>query len=68
MPDPVEIKPGWKTTEFWLTAVAEIVGLLLVSGAVSEVGDGPWPKIIGGAIAILGALGYTVQRRILKGR
>ncbi len=61
-----EVRRGYLTTEFWLTALAEVVGLLLASGLVSAVGDGPWPKIIGGAIAILGALGYAVQRRKLK--
>jgi len=65
-PEPLPIKPGYKTTEFWLTAIAEIVGLLLASGAVSAVGEGTVPRIIGGVVAVLAALGYTVSRSKAK--
>ncbi|MAH48734.1 hypothetical protein CMI37_23105 [Candidatus Pacearchaeota archaeon] len=66
MPTDPAVKPGYKTTEFWLISIAEIVGLLLASGAITEVGEGPIPRIIGGVIAILGALGYAVNRNKLK--
>ena len=60
------VKPGYRTTEFWLTLLAELVGFLLASGAVAAEGEGIWPKIIGGGIALLAALGYTVNRNKLK--
>jgi len=57
-------KPGWKTTEFWLSTVATVVGLALASGAVPETGT---PATIAGAVvAILAALGYTVTRGGVK--
>ncbi len=65
MPEPTEeLKPGYKTTEFWLTAIAELVGLLLASGVL--VAGSMIAKIVGGAIAVLAALGYTVARSKLK--
>ena len=68
MPTTEETKPGYKTSEFWLITASEVVGLLLASGVVSDVGDGPIPRIIGGAIAILAALGYAVNRSKLKSK
>ncbi len=67
MPEP--LKPGWKTSEFWLMLIAELVGFLLASGvvAVGE-GTGTAGKIVGGAIALLAALGYGVNRSRLKDR
>ena len=61
-----EIKPGYKTTEFWLTAIAEIMGLLLAGGILSAEGDSAVARIVGGIIAVLAALGYAVVRRTLK--
>ena len=31
-----EVKPGYKTTEFWTMVVLGIVGMLLASGAIGE--------------------------------
>lgn len=33
MPDPT-VKPGWKTTEFWLTLAGQTVAILVVVGVV----------------------------------
>ncbi len=61
-----ELRPGYRTTEFWLTAIAEIVGLLLAGGILSTEGDGAIARILGTIIVVLAALGYTVTRASLK--
>lgn len=58
------VKPGYKTTEFWLSAVATIVGLVLASGIVPS--NGPWVQVTGLITGVLGALGYTVSRGSVK--
>lgn len=62
MADPK--KPGYKTTEFWLTLVAMIITALYSSGLLDMT-----PKIAGviGLVAtVLTALGYTVVRGSVK--
>lgn len=56
-------KPGWKTTEFWLSMVAFIVGALLASGAIS---NDVMLQVLGGAAVVLNALGYSVSRSLVK--
>jgi hypothetical protein len=57
-------KPGWKTTEFWLTAIAMIIGVLLSSGVIESGSN--FDKVIGVAATTLAAMGYTVQRSTVK--
>jgi hypothetical protein len=57
-------KPGYKTTEFYLSLLATLVGFLIASGAVSDAGA--VGKIIAFAASILTALGYTVARTFAK--
>ena len=59
-----EIKPGYKTSEFWLSAGATVVGLVIASGALPE--TGVWGKVIALLAAALTALGYTVSRGMAK--
>ena len=58
------MKPGWKTTEFWLSLVAVLVGAVVASGVVPE--TGPWSQVIGIVSTVLGALGYSVTRGFAK--
>ena len=58
------MKPGYKTTEFWLSLLAFVLGALLTSGAFEA--GGLAAKIIGGAMSILAALGYTASRTSTK--
>ena len=58
------MKPGIKTTEFWLAAAATVVGGLMASGVIAE--ESSIAKILGFAAAALGALGYTGARLALK--
>lgn len=64
VPVPVPPKPGYKTTEFWLTAVATFVGLIMASDIIPS--DGIWPKITGLVVALLSSMGYTVSRGMAK--
>jgi|TARA_R100000458_G_C8163027_1_gene166364 hypothetical protein len=58
------MKPGYKTTEFWLAAAATAVGGLMASGAIAE--ESSLAKILGIAASALVALGYTGARLALK--
>lgn len=58
------MKPGWRTSEFWLSTSAQIIGMLLASGVVPS--DGQMIKILGLASAVLSTLGYTVARAMTK--
>lgn len=62
-----DTKPGYKTTEFWLTLLAELFGFLMMSGVMDLAPGDAWiSKVIGGAIAVLAALGYTANRTKAK--
>ncbi len=58
------VKPGWKTTEFYLSLAALLLGALYASGLMSDAGT--TAKLAGLAASTLGALGYTVSRSLLK--
>jgi len=58
------VKPGYKTTEFWMTAGATVVGLAIASGIVPD--TGVWPKVVALVISAFAAMGYTVSRTAVK--
>jgi hypothetical protein len=58
------MKPGYKTTEFWLTSVAALIGLLFASGAISD--GSQIDKILGMASTVLAGMGYSVSRGLAK--
>ena len=58
------MKTGWKTTEFWMTLGASLVGLLMASGLFVE-GD-IWMRGLGLAAAALANAGYSVSRGLAK--
>lgn len=61
------VKPGYRTSEFWLSAAAMAFGALFASGAIDGADEGSlWMKAIGAAVTVLGALGYTVARSGVK--
>lgn len=60
----MDTKPGFKTTEFWLTALTLIVGLLLASGGFES--DGTVLKVLGVVAAALSSCGYSVSRGLVK--
>lgn len=60
----VATRPGWKTSEFWLTLAAILMSQLYASGVVGD--GGTVAKVAGIAASVLGALGYTVARTKAK--
>ena len=58
------MKPGYKTTEFWLALAATAIGAAAASGAIPT--DGPIAQAIGMIASALVALGYTGARFALK--
>ena len=58
------MKPGYKTTEFWLTLFAIILGSILAAGLIPT--EGPWLQIAGVAETAFIAMGYTGARLNLK--
>ena len=62
-----ETKPGYKTTEFWLSLLATLLGFLLASGVMDAVPEESWiAKLIGGVVAVLATLGYSASRAKVK--
>jgi len=58
------LKSGIKTSEFWLSAAAAIVGLLMTSGVFADASI--WSKGLGLAAAALASAGYAVSRGMAK--
>lgn len=57
-------RPGWQTSEFALSAVTAMLGIMLTSGVVA---DGTiWARMIGATLALLSTLGYTYGRSTVK--
>ena len=59
-----EPKSGFKTTEFWFSTVAALLGILFASGTIAE--GSSMDKIMGMATTVLAGLGYTVSRGMAK--
>jgi hypothetical protein len=59
------VKPGYRTTEFWLSAAASAVGLMIASGALAE--GSAAETIVGVVASALVALGYSAARGQAKG-
>ena len=57
-------KQGYKTTEFWISFLALLVGTLIASGYIGE--DGMAGKVLAFGASALTALGYTISRGIVK--
>ncbi len=57
-------KPGYKTTEFWFSTLAALVGIVMASGIVPDSGLGA--QLVGALVSGLAALGYSVSRGLAK--
>jgi hypothetical protein len=64
MSEEKPVKPGYKTTEFWLSTAAVVLGVVVASGIVPS--GGAWDQAVGLIVAALAALGYTGSRVSLK--
>lgn len=61
---PAPVKPGWKTTEWYGSWAVKILGALMAGGVF---GDGTTAsRIAGAALTLLGYLGYTYSRTLVK--
>jgi hypothetical protein len=58
------MNPGYKTTEFWLSFAAMVLGVVMASGAIPQ--GGLAAQVIGGVMSVLAALGYTSSRTQVK--
>jgi len=58
------IKPGYKTTEFWLTVLAAVLGLLGANHLLSD--SGVVGQVIAFVTMTLSTLGYTMVRGLVK--
>jgi hypothetical protein len=56
--------PGYKSTEFFVSLVAVIVGAIVSSGVLPATGG--WTQAIGVISAALVAMGYSYARGIVK--
>jgi hypothetical protein len=57
------IRPGWKTSEFWLSTAAMLAGSLMAAGTF----DGtPFDRVLGAILAVLATLGYSASRAKAK--
>ena len=61
----MEPRKGYRSSEFWLSVAAMVVGAVLASGAFDE--SSTVLKLLGAASSILAALGYTAARMVVKG-
>ena len=61
---PAPIKPGYKTTEFWLSTAAMLLGVVFASGVIVE--GSIVAQVAGIAATVLGSLGYAVSRGAVK--
>ncbi|MAF44285.1 MAG: hypothetical protein CMI54_09025 [Parcubacteria group bacterium] len=59
---------GIRTSEFWLTALTSLVGLLIMAGVVNPEGAGTSNQVTGFVVAALASVGYTVSRGIIKSK
>jgi hypothetical protein len=57
-------KPGYKTTEFWMSLAAVAIGVVAAAGFFNIEGTGA--QIVGIVESALVALGYTGARLTLK--
>ena len=64
MENQTNIKPGYKTTEFWLSFAAVMVGAVQASGLIPN--EGAWNQILGLVVSALVAMGYTGARIAVK--
>lgn len=63
MPEADVVKPGYKTSEFWLSVAGMVVGAVLGAGLPE---DNIVMKVAGLAGSVLIALGYQVNRSWVK--
>lgn len=64
-PDP---KPGYRTTEFWLTLATAVVGLLIGYGILTRAEAQLWLALAAALIPALPVGTYAISRALVKRR
>jgi len=64
------MKEGWKTTEFWMALVGQVLSLSMLTGVVTPdqgqvLGDASG-QIIGGIMAVISGGSYAISRGLAK--
>lgn len=59
-------KPGFKTTEFWLSLAAMLLSALVGSGLLDAIPGEKDDQLVAMAVSVLAALGYSAQRMMVK--
>ena len=57
-------KPGYKTTEFWLSLLGSVLGAIMASDVFDE--NSKVVQLIGAGLMLLSTMGYTVGRMKVK--
>jgi hypothetical protein len=61
-----ETKPGYKSTEFWITLCVTLASLAWGAGFVDPEGVSNADKVFGFVCSAAAALGYTISRGLAK--
>jgi hypothetical protein len=65
-----ELKPGWQTTEFWVTMAGQVIGIVALLGYITVDQQSVLIQAatqIGGVIVMVGsAFGYALSRGLAK--
>lgn len=64
MPPKASQRPGYRTSEYWITVLVTVAGLVLASGAIVE--GSVWFKIASLVVSLGATVGYTASRTGLK--
>ncbi len=59
-------KPGWKSTEFWITVSVTLASLAWGAGIVDPEGASNADKVFGFICSAAAAFGYTISRGLAK--
>jgi hypothetical protein len=66
----MELKPGWKTTEFWTSSATAIAGILTMIGVFTPADSAAFTagatQAIGGLVAIVPVIMYAISRGKVK--
>ena len=60
------VRRGYKSTEFYMSLGAVLLGAVISLGLADPEGAGVWDKAMGVACSLLAAFGYTVSRGNVK--
>ena len=56
-------KPGWKTSEFWITSIGVLGGLIM-----SQLPDSSATSIVGSILAAICGGSYSIGRSLIKSK